>query len=130
MPRRTDPVDPLTEVPNHLAEVLETLKILQERLKVETTSGLAGSKGAGVNAAHVRMAMQLSTATSNLSRETRAWTRRVKELAGSATLEERLGAVKSFLKSLPEADLVTFLCELNEDLDAGANEEGIGRDSN
>ncbi len=113
-PKKNAPVDLITEVPTHLEKVLATLTELQRRLDEEMSTGLASSKGAGINPQHVRLAMQLSTATSNLSREVRSWTRRVKELAGSASQEERLDAVRLFLESLPEVTRKKFFKDLNE----------------
>lgn len=106
-------VDLITEVPDHLSVVLKTLQELQRRLDTEMNSGLAGSAGAGVNPAHVRMGVQLSTASAQLGREVRAWTKRVKELAKSAPLEERLEAVRRFIQELSPADRERLL----EDLD-------------
>lgn len=104
-------VDLISEVPVQLEEVLKTLQELQKRLQTEMNSGLAGSAGAGVNPGHVRMGMQLAKATADLGREVRAWTKRVKELAGTATLEERLLGVRAFLDSLPESTRAEFLKE-------------------
>lgn len=89
------------ELPEHLGEVLNTLKELQRRLDYDMRDGLAGSRGAGINPNHVKMAMQLANGSTQLSREVRAWLRKGKELAAASTLEERLASVGKFIQGLP-----------------------------
>lgn len=106
--------DLILEAPAHLDEVLLTLKELRRRLDVEMSSGLAASKGAGLNPTHVRAAMQLANASAQLSREVRAWTKRVRELAQSAPLEQRKAAVLRFLQELPPTERGEILEALDE----------------
>ncbi len=78
-------------------------------------SGLAGSKGAGINPNHVKMAVSLASASSQLGRESRAWLKRVGELAKTASLEEKSRAVVLFFRDLPEGLRASLLEELTQD---------------
>ena len=106
---------PVTEVPEHLESVLNSLKELQRRLDAEMNSGLAASKGAGINPAHVRMGMQLTNASTQISRECRAWAKQLKALASTASLDERCAAVVKFLQELPEEMRAGLLEEFRDE---------------
>ena len=107
--------DILSQAPVHLEGVLSTLRELQRRLDVEMNSGLAASAGAGINPNHVRMGVQLATASAQLGREVRAWSKRVREMAQTAPLEQKMEAVRRFMAELNPADREGLLQEIRSD---------------
>lgn len=107
--------DILSQAPAHLEGVLSTLRELQRRLDVEMNSGLAASAGAGINPNHVRMGVQLATASAQLGREVRAWSKRVRELSASAPLEQKVEAVIRFLQELNPVERLSILSKVSHE---------------
>lgn len=93
--------DILRQVPAHLEANLKSLQELQSRLDYDMQDGLAGSPGAGLNPAHVQQATKITDASTKLSRELRALMSEIRDLAGTASLEDKLEAVLRFSQELP-----------------------------
>lgn len=103
----------LIEVPAELEATLATVRELRTRLDREVKS-TGGKNAVGVSPMHVRASMQLTSAMTSLSRESRMWSKRLKELSDTAPLEDRVEAVKRFILELPDglrAPLIAYLVQ-------------------
>lgn len=98
--------DEIFSVPDLIKEQLRLLKLNQERLAHEMTSGLAGSPGAGVNDQHVKIATEIAKSIKVLGEELRQWAGTENKAFDRLTPARKLQAVIAFIGTMPRAERV------------------------
>lgn len=91
-----------------------TLELIR-RLDVEMHSGLAASKGAGINEQHVKLAATLSRSWAALQGEIRKHQQAEADRVGDLSLDEKKELIRSLIRRLPGAHRPTLLSRLLED---------------
>lgn len=91
------------------------------RLDTEMHSGLAASKGAGVNAEHVKLNATLNRAWAALQGEIRKYQQAEADRVGDLSLDEKKELVRSMIRRLPGVHRPDVLSRLLED----AQKDGV-----
>jgi hypothetical protein len=105
-------MDVLYKVPEGLQETLNLVDELRRRLKEEMYGGLASSKGAGVNTAHVESVVKLTNASTQLSREIRNWFSKQAQQVKNASRADNIQTAIKFIQSLPTKTRLDIYREL------------------